>query len=91
MLPLLVFTAKSTPQEPWTMEVNERVWRMEGSPLVRDEIIRDHLDNINVYKSMGPNGMHPCVLRELAEETAEALPITFDRSWRMGEVPETGG
>ena len=64
---------------------------MEGSPLMREEMVREHLGNISVYKSLGPYGMHPCVLRELAEETAEALPITFDRSWRMGEVPETGG
>ena len=43
---------------------------------------------INVHKSMGPDGMHPCVLRELAEITAKQLSIIFGRSWRTGEMPE---
>ena len=65
-----------------------RVWGTEGFPLVREEMIREYLGNINVHKSMGPDGMHPCVLRELAEVIAESLSTIFERSWRMGEVPE---
>ena len=30
--------------------------------------------------------MHPQVLRELAEVIAKLLSITFERSWRMGEM-----
>ena len=36
---------------------------------------------------MGSDGMHPWVLRELADVTAESLSIVFERSWRT-EVPE---
>ena len=41
-----------------------------------------------MHKPMGPDGMNPRVLRELAEVIAEPLSIISDRSWRTGEVPE---
>jgi len=42
----------------------------------------------DIHKSMGPKGMHPRVLMELAGVIAEPLSIVFERSWRTGEVPE---
>ena len=61
---------------------------MESSPLVEDGVVREHLSRINAHKSMGPDGMHPHVQRELAEVIAELLSIIFDRSWRTEGVPE---
>ncbi|KFO60577.1 RNA-directed DNA polymerase from mobile element jockey, partial [Corvus brachyrhynchos] len=37
-------------------------------------------------KSMGPDGVHPRVMRELADELAKPLSIIYQQSWLTGEV-----
>jgi len=39
------------------------------------------------HKSMGPDGIHPRVLRELVEERAKTLSIIYQQSWLKGEFP----
>ena len=48
----------------------------------------DQLSSLEIHESMDPDGMHPQVLRELAEVIARPLSIIFDKSWGMGKVPE---
>ncbi|KFV83031.1 hypothetical protein N308_03123, partial [Struthio camelus australis] len=55
---------------------------------VEEDRVRDRLCKLDIHKSMGPDGMHPRVLRELADVITRPLSILLGRSWRSGEVPE---
>ncbi|GAB0190123.1 mitochondrial enolase superfamily member 1 [Grus japonensis] len=50
------------------------------------KLVWDLLLHLDAYKSMGPNGIHPRVLRELADVIARPLSIIFQRSQESGEV-----
>ncbi|KFV46500.1 hypothetical protein N341_11730, partial [Tyto alba] len=45
------------------------------------------LHHVDTRKSMGPDGIHPEVLRVLAEVLTKPLSIIYQQSWLTGEVP----
>jgi len=83
-----VFASRTHPWDSSTLAGGERGWEMEGSHLVDKRVVQERLSGLSAHKSMGPDGMHPRVLRKLAEVIAGLLSIIFERSWRTGEVPE---
>ncbi|RMC12097.1 hypothetical protein DUI87_11232 [Hirundo rustica rustica] len=63
--------------------------REQNGPLIIEEVaVRELLKCLDIHQSMGPDGIHPRVMRELADELAKPLSITYHQSWLTGEVPD---
>ncbi|KFP52289.1 hypothetical protein N323_02098, partial [Cathartes aura] len=56
-------------------------------PIIQGEMVSDLLHHLDTHKSMGPDGIHPRALREMAEELTKTLSIIYQQSWLTGEVP----
>ncbi|RMC22306.1 hypothetical protein DUI87_00618 [Hirundo rustica rustica] len=63
--------------------------REQNGPLIIEEVaVRKLLKCLDIHKSMGPDGIHPRVMRELANELAKPLSIIYHQSWLTDEVPD---
>ncbi|RMC06468.1 hypothetical protein DUI87_15903 [Hirundo rustica rustica] len=54
---------------------------------VDPEIVHDLLLQLDCYKSMGPDGIHPRALKEMADIIIKSLLMIFEPSWESGDVP----
>jgi len=73
--------------DTWYPELVEGHGEQNVALTIHEEMLGDLLQHLDVCKSMGPDGIHPRVLTELAEELAKLLSIIYRQSWLSGEVP----
>ncbi|RMB93712.1 hypothetical protein DUI87_29942 [Hirundo rustica rustica] len=59
-----------------------------GPSIIQEEAVRELLRCLDTYKSMGPDGIHPREMRELADDLMKPLSIIYHQSWLTGEVPD---
>ncbi|GAB0186362.1 mitochondrial enolase superfamily member 1 [Grus japonensis] len=69
-------------------ELEDRDREQNKPPIIQEEAVNDWLCHLDTHKSMGLDGIHPRVLRELVEELAKPLSIIYQQSWLTGEVPD---
>ncbi|KAK4810717.1 hypothetical protein QYF61_007691 [Mycteria americana] len=84
-----VFNSQTSyPQGIQPPELEDRDGEQNKPPIIQEEAVNDLLRHLDTHKSMGLDGIHPRVLRELAEELAKPLSIIYQQSWLTGEVPD---
>ncbi|KAK4832285.1 LOW QUALITY PROTEIN: hypothetical protein QYF61_021684 [Mycteria americana] len=68
-------------------ELEDRDEEQNEAPIIQGEIVSDMLHHLDTHKSIGPDRIHPRVLKELAEVLTKPLSILYQQSWLTREVP----
>ncbi|RMC21511.1 hypothetical protein DUI87_02377 [Hirundo rustica rustica] len=84
-----VFSGKTTClQDNCPLGLVDGASEQNSPPIIQEEAVRELLRCLDTHKSMGPDGIHPRVMRELADELAKPLCIIYHQSWLTGELPD---
>jgi len=67
-------------------ELEDRDGEQNKALRIQDEMVSNLLHNLHIHKSIGLDGIHQRVLRELAEVLTKPLSIIYQQSRLTGEV-----
>ena len=81
-----VFTNENTNNMP-LIEQPEGLDTLENIHFRVNEV-QEHLCKLNIYKSTGPDDLHPRILRSLSDILSQPLTEIFNRSMSTGIVPK---
>ena len=56
--------------------------------VVDEETIKNKLERLNVFKAVGPDGIHPILLQEQCEHLCKPLYTLFNKSLSEGQLPD---
>jgi len=73
-----VFTSKTSCQQSRIPETKGKGWNKEEVLFVEEDEVRKYLSKLDKCKSMGPDGMHLQLLRDLADVITRPLSNTFE-------------
>ncbi|KAK4806699.1 LOW QUALITY PROTEIN: hypothetical protein QYF61_027700 [Mycteria americana] len=68
-------------------ELEDRDGVQNEAPTIQGEMVSNLLHHLDTHRTMGVGGIHPRVLRELAEVLTKPLSILYQQSWLTREVP----
>ena len=68
-------------------EPEDRDGEQNEAPILQGEMVSDLLHHLDTHRSMGPDGIHPRVLRELVEVLTKPLSIIYQQPWLTRGVP----
>ncbi|RMB93702.1 hypothetical protein DUI87_29932 [Hirundo rustica rustica] len=84
-----VFSGKTTClQDNYSLGLVDGVREQNGPSIIQEEAVRELLRCLDIHKSMGPDGIHPRVMKELADDLMKPLSIIYHQSWLTGKVPD---
>ncbi|OWK63712.1 hypothetical protein RLOC_00003710 [Lonchura striata] len=88
-----VFSGKTACPQDNCPGLADGVRQLNGSPVIQEEAVRELLSCLDVHKTMGPDGIYPRMMRELADELAKPFSIIYQQSgltvpddWKLANV-----
>ena len=83
-----VFNSKtSCSQGTQPPDLEDSVGEENEAPIIQGEMVSILLHHLDTQMSMELDGIHPRVVCKLARVLTRPLSISYQQSWRTGEVP----